>query len=385
MPRQLQNAAQPLVGLFSLAGDSAEAQGLQQTQNSIDGERLEQQVAWHRVWGHWPALASQLNTDDHDYGKLTRQSNLKKMQGLMQVKAIQEIHAALVDVSVEHLWLKGPLLSKRLYDDFTVRTSVDLDFIVDPNNVSAADQCLRGLGYVPIHIDNVAVSWSVIRFYLKDLSYRHPATGVCVELHWRWDIFPSMMPMLFDDAYSRCRRMQVGKHSLSVMGLEDELIYLCMHGSKSCWARLQWLLDIQALILQGDLDWKIIESRAAALGMLPDIVTAILLVEKVFEQSVDVDFIDVHRCSPVVQRNLSVCLQTWSACDYPPLQARLLHRLRMRQSLRHKVDFFMRRLISVDDALLLPESLQTPVTTTLLWPLLFCSRVLSRKPAVLSN
>jgi hypothetical protein len=45
-------------------------------------------------------------------------------------------------------------------------------------------------------------------------------------------------------------------HRLYTIGLEKLLLYLCIHGAKHQWERLEWIVDIAYLIKGKDIDWE---------------------------------------------------------------------------------------------------------------------------------
>jgi hypothetical protein len=55
--------------------------------------------------------------------------------------------------------------------------------------------------------------------------------------------------------------------SLTALAPEDLLLYLCLHGSRHLWFRLQWICDVaQLLHTHPDLDWGLLMAEATASG-----------------------------------------------------------------------------------------------------------------------
>ena len=67
-----------------------------------------------------------------------------------------------------------------------------------------------------------------------------------VELHW--DIMPEDFPFHSDlkGIWKRCGSLSFGGANVTTLSPEDLLLFLCVHGSRHLWLRLQWLCDVGA-------------------------------------------------------------------------------------------------------------------------------------------
>jgi hypothetical protein len=96
----------------------------------------------------------------------------------------REVLALLDAAAVPSVILKGSALSRDLYGDPHSRTSADIDLLVRPGDVPAADTALREAGY---RRDNDRP----LNFWMRRLHhavYQRPGSRVPVEIHWNFSI-----------------------------------------------------------------------------------------------------------------------------------------------------------------------------------------------------
>lgn len=152
------------------------------------------------------------------------------------------------------LQLKGPGLALDLFGDLSLRSSKDLDMLVAPEDLEAAEQLLRELGYtVEGTVYTVLNGWKWRNYHRPFLN---PENGINVEMHWRLGPGPSREPG-FEALWERSRTGVVAGCAVHCLGREDLFYYLAAHGARHGWFRLQWLRDIDRLARQ-PLNWNMI-------------------------------------------------------------------------------------------------------------------------------
>jgi Uncharacterised nucleotidyltransferase len=92
------------------------------------------------------------------------------------------ISAMLAEVGIRSTALKGPLLGEALYGDPGRRLSSDIDLLVSPEQLQAAVEVVRGLGYAA-PIDHVESSSGLPQLHFVLVHERGDLPAV--ELHWR--------------------------------------------------------------------------------------------------------------------------------------------------------------------------------------------------------
>ena len=150
-------------------------------------------------------------------------------------------------LDIRFISLKGPLLSHRIYNDVTVRRFHDLDILVDFSNISLIYNLLVQRGYSKdTELSADENMNQKLHDYLKHISFFHPQTKVCFEIHWKISIDKCIFNLDFDSIYKQIATDQVFmSRNFRILNKEYDLLYLLVHGSDHKWQRLKWLLDIK--------------------------------------------------------------------------------------------------------------------------------------------
>lgn len=148
--------------------------------------------------------------------------------------------------------LKGPWLSLHLYGDLGARQVADLDFLIRPEDLPAADEALVRLGFhrfLNEPLERMSGCRDVL--YLRESANGAP---LAVDLHLR------LRPYGRRDALSD----QICREGISQ---ENLLLYLCLNLITHRFARLLPYLDLVAFLRKegARLNWKQVERDAAQL------------------------------------------------------------------------------------------------------------------------
>jgi hypothetical protein len=174
------------------------------------------------------------------------------------------VSAALEGAGIKAIAYKGPVLADRIYDNVAMRVFKDLDLVVPPDQLDAARDVLLRLGYRDLHPTSPAARRVLLRS-------AHELTLVdgdhVVELHWgvapRQFAFQVDLPGLL----TRARPATLQGRAVLVLAPEDELLLLCVHGARDRWQWLDNVASVDRLVaLNPDLDWDVLEARAAVVG-----------------------------------------------------------------------------------------------------------------------
>ena len=156
---------------------------------------------------------------------------------------------------------KGPTLALRAYGDITLRQYGDLDLLVPPEQISEAAEILSAHGYRSFG-SLTLLNDPVWLEAAKDMVFQHQKSGVVVELHWK------LFHRTFADARTQARlwtqpdQLTLQRHTLPVLPDETLLTYLCIHGARHLWERLEWIVDIDRLIRNRPIDWAAVDIQA---------------------------------------------------------------------------------------------------------------------------
>jgi len=151
---------------------------------------------------------------------------------------------------VEHLFLKGPVLSLQLYDDINSRYYRDLDILVDPRKIKEAERLLEKHGYQKIS-PSFSLSPKQSRYNLSrtaEVVFTNPGRNVLIELHWRLFNNRYLMNVSFNELYDNSVLVTAGGKAVKTLGEMHKVLYLACHGSYHHWIRLFWLRDFAELL-----------------------------------------------------------------------------------------------------------------------------------------
>lgn len=149
---------------------------------------------------------------------------------------------------------KGPVIAATAYGGATRRQFLDLDLLIRGNDLDRATEVLRAEGY-----------WPAKRLHALGEVVFTNEDDVLVDLHT--NALPRYFPgsLSFDELWARRERRTVGDEDVPTLSTEDLVAILAVHGTKHCWQRVAWLVDIAALSEQRPIDWDDVWTRAKAI------------------------------------------------------------------------------------------------------------------------
>ncbi|WCM14540.1 nucleotidyltransferase family protein [Priestia filamentosa] len=147
--------------------------------------------------------------------------------------------------NIKLLFLKGPPIAQDIYGDISLRTSKDLDVLIQLEDVKRAESILKKLGY--IKEENLFSVFNEWRWIHHHVVYSHPKKRVQIEIHWRTIPFPAKEAPFYE-LWGRRRKSNLTTSPVYILGREDLFMFLITHGSKHGWHRLRWLADIDYML-----------------------------------------------------------------------------------------------------------------------------------------
>jgi hypothetical protein len=155
---------------------------------------------------------------------------------------------------------KGPVLTESVYGDLSLRRFVDIDVIVREPDIARTERLLKSFGYRTKGRDVTQ------RDYFDatgQYPYRHPDTGVNIDLHWELAPFGSAFPFTLAEMWSQIQDVPLAGHPVPTLAWEHMAMLLACHGTKERWRFLKWVCDFAFLIqARPELDWGAIFARA---------------------------------------------------------------------------------------------------------------------------
>ncbi|MFK4391694.1 Renal dipeptidase [Bacillus sp. AFS026049] len=215
--------------------------------SNIDWELFLQLAEHHRVV---PLIYSKMKKINHkgipSHVTETLYKEYKKntFQMLNFSGEMEQVSKLFTENQIRLLFLKGPIIAADLYGDISLRTSKDLDILIQKKDLTKAEQLLLNFGYVKEeNLDNLD-EWKWMNHHL---TFFHPQKKVEIEIHWRLHPPPTKVPS-FNELWNRKRISPLTSYPVYFFGKEDLFLYLIAHGAKHGWFRLRWLADIDQII-----------------------------------------------------------------------------------------------------------------------------------------
>ncbi|MDO8946013.1 MAG: nucleotidyltransferase family protein [Desulfocapsaceae bacterium] len=160
---------------------------------------------------------------------------------------------------------KGPVLSQILYNNPAIRTYGDLDILVHRQDVHRASQFLIRMGYTP----ELSLNERDVSLYTNtedNIIFRQNDSQAMVELHWEISGQYTSKFINLDYYEKRLTTITIAGTCISTLSDEDLLIYLCIHGCKHQWTRLEWICCVSELIKScPEMNWELVLLYSAEL------------------------------------------------------------------------------------------------------------------------
>ncbi|HEY8714840.1 MAG TPA: nucleotidyltransferase family protein [Candidatus Acidoferrum sp.] len=183
----------------------------------------------------------------HDVALQLRE--LQRTRALSALKLTGELFRLtklLKNAALEFATVKGPTLAVRAYGHAGAREYGDLDFVVRHCDVLRVHELITTTGY------HAEISSQTIRAEKIPGQYLFVKTPdqILIEFHTEFTMryFPRGLPI--DDFLGRREAVSIDGHEVPALATEDELILICIHGSKHLWDRLSFVADVSGLLEQ---------------------------------------------------------------------------------------------------------------------------------------
>jgi len=195
--------------------------------------------------------------------------------------------------------LKGPALAESLYPDPVLRPFSDLDILVRKQDVGAALRLLAREGsMLDAHLARLPLPTLLsLEFEVLLHSERMPPVDL------QWEIGLGDYPFCFDMEIlwrSRCQTRLAGR-DVPNLSPETLMLFLCVHGAKHLWSRLQWLGDV-ARLARKQPNWACIWELASVAGCARPVLLGLLLAHELLEAPVPEEILERVRQAQVLRR-----------------------------------------------------------------------------------
>ncbi len=247
--------------------------------------------------------------------------------------------------NVPALVVKGPVLAMQAYGDPSIRSYGDLDLLVRQRDIRSATESLLAIGYqaaIPLSAIDAGRIPGQYLFSKSD-------TNLIVELHNDLTLryFPRRLPL--EKLFERRILVHLDGHEAPALAVEDELVYICVHGATHLWERLGWIADVAALISrQSNINWQGVAEIAKEVEAERMLHTGLRLATDLLgARPPDAVLATVRRDAGAAK--LAACVRTWltsATHPLPTLFERAAFRLRMRGAVLAAPAYLLRLSLS---------------------------------------
>jgi hypothetical protein len=243
------------------------------------------------------------------------------------------------------LVVKGPVLAMQAYGDPAMRAYGDLDLLVRQKDIRRATELMIAAGFAPAVPLSAIDAGKIPGQYLFSM----PDSHLIVELHNDRTLryFPRRLPL--EDFFARQIRVCLDFHEAPALSVEDELVFICVHGAKHFWERLMWIADVAALVSrQTGINWESAAASAKAAGAERMLHTGLRLATDLLKAWLP------EKVQAPVQADAVAARLAEQACEWLPaagsalsgLFERALFRMRMRGGLLSAPAYLLRLSLS---------------------------------------
>jgi hypothetical protein len=206
------------------------------------------------------SLLSQLRHHFH----INAAHNLLMTRELLTLLDLFETH------DIPAIPFKGPVLAASAYGNLALRQFGDLDILVKKQDFLKVIDLLSSQEYQINSQPQRLLDNVLYKLYLKYNTHEYSLTRndgrVVVDIHHRAIEF-NFLPLDFAYLCKGLEPISLGDRTVLHLHPENLLLILCVHGSKHCWERLQWVCDVAEFVCtHQQIDWENLIKQAKTVG-----------------------------------------------------------------------------------------------------------------------
>lgn len=213
--------------------------------------------------------------------------NLMKSLNLNIVKRNMLMTSELIKVlkileknGIEAIPFKGPVLSQLAYGDVVTRQYSDLDILVKENKLSEVINLLIEYNY-KCGIDIKFLSNKTLLEIGSDVSV-FTKNKIHIEVHW--NLFRKLINSNKYDIWNDENFVLINNNNkIPTIEVNHYFLYLCIHGSKHLWERMEWINDIKLLMSKYEIDWEFLLYESKKLKYKRMFLLGVLITNKLYE------------------------------------------------------------------------------------------------------
>lgn len=247
--------------------------------------------------------------------------------------------------------IKGAILASSIYGNFGLRQFCDLDILVRSQDVVKARDLLVAEGYESTY--KFTRKQEIARLkspYCKDNNYIHKHNRVNLDFHWQLLQKYLSFPLEHEKLWQRHGTVSIAGKKVRNLSTEDNLLFLCVHGSRDRWKKLTLVSDVAQLIrVSPEINWEWLMEQAKILGCKRRFLLGMLLAKNLLGTKLPKEIIQSIEAEPGLESiatELSKKLFELAETS-PKLLERYLFDIRIREQILDKVNYSLHQSILV--------------------------------------
>lgn len=178
-------------------------------------------------------------------------------QNMLMTSELLKVTKFLEENGIEAISFKGPVLSQMAYGDVVSRQYCDLDILINKNDLLRTVNLFLENNYINI-LPLEIISNNICLNTIKDFTVENKTSKLNIEIHW--NLFETKYDLAFRKLdILKSSNILINQNKIRTISNETLLIYLCLHGSKHAWERIEWISDIDRFIRNNELDFSEID------------------------------------------------------------------------------------------------------------------------------
>ena len=276
------------------------------------------------------------------------------------------------------LAFKGPALAKMAYGDIALRQFGDLDILIQQKDLTKVIKLLQQRNY-SLDIELQEKEEKEFFSSVNVVGLTDKEKNISIEIHWK--LTAQNYAIFWDQSkiWEQIDEVVIQKYPIATLSFVNHLLYLCVHGAKHLYERLEWLCDIDRLIrTNAAIEWKELIKAAQKLKIVRTLLLSLALCESILDLKIDDSIkikIDQDKSLKKLKQKI-IILSFSDSLQKPSAYQKFILLYSMRDTLYDKVSFVYFSLFSpkFDDY----KTFKLPKYLTPLYPILRIMRLVKK-------
>ena len=203
-------------------------------------------------------------------------------QNMLMTSELIKITKILEENNIEVISFKGPVLSQLAYGDVVSRQYCDLDILVDEKELKKAQNILENNNYEQMY-DLEEYQKENLKNVVHDISMINKLNNTNIELHWTLSSGEFFIDLEKLKYLEDTKKYTISNQEINIFSNEKLFIYLCVHGYKHLWERIEWLVDIYYLTEKENIDLEKVIEMSKFINAERLVLSTLIICKKIFD------------------------------------------------------------------------------------------------------